>query len=129
VTIADTAAKILIGTLAPTPGETVAGSTYAITQGTLAASSNCTITFTGSTLTITPAPLTIAAEPETKVFGSADPTMAYTSGGFRFSDTASTVLTGSLVGPTSWSRAVPTRSARGLSRPTATTQSTSPAVP
>ena len=33
--------------------ETVSGGPYAITQGTLAADSNYTITFTGSTLTIT----------------------------------------------------------------------------
>ena len=63
---------------ARTAGETVSGGPYAITQGTLAANSNYTIRFTGSTLTITPATLTITAEPETKVFGSADPTLAYT---------------------------------------------------
>jgi hypothetical protein len=39
------------------------------------------------------------AEPETKVFGSADPTLACTSSGFQFSDTAATVVTGSLARP------------------------------
>ncbi len=96
VTIDDTAATALTGHSARTPGETVSGGPYAITQGTLAANSNYTITFTGSTLTITPATLTVTAEPETKVFGSADPTLAYTASGFQFSDTAATVLTGHL---------------------------------
>ena len=95
VAIDDLAATILIGDLCGTQGETVSGGPYAITQGTLTAS-NYTIAFTGSTLTVTPATLTIAAEPETKVFGSVDPTLAYTSSGLQFSDTAATVLTGSL---------------------------------
>ncbi len=95
VTIDDTAATALAGHLARTAGETVSGGPYAITRDTLAADSNYTITFTGSTLAITPATLLIVAEPETKVFGSADPTLAYTPSGFQFSDTAATVLTGS----------------------------------
>jgi len=36
----DTAAGVLSGSLTRAPGETVAGSPYAITQGTLAANSN-----------------------------------------------------------------------------------------
>ena len=96
VAIDDSAATALTGHLARTSGETVAGGPYAIGQGTLAANSNYTITFTGNTLTITPATLTIVAEPETKVFGSVDPTLAYTSSGFQFTDTAATVLSGHL---------------------------------
>jgi MBG domain (YGX type) len=69
---------------------------YAITQGTLAADSNYTMSFTASTLAITPPTLTITADPETKVFGSADPTLAYTTSGFQFSDTGAAVLTGQL---------------------------------
>ena len=95
MTIADSAATVLTGALARTAGETVSGGPYAIGQGTLAANSNYTIHFTGSTLAITPATLLIVAEPETKVFGSADPTLAYSSSGFQFSDTGATVLTGS----------------------------------
>jgi Bacterial Ig-like domain (group 3)/MBG domain (YGX type) len=95
VAVDGTAATALTGHLARTPGETVSGGPYAITQGTLAASSNYTITFTGSTFAITPATLLIVAQPQTKVFGSADPTLAYASSGFQFSDTAATVLTGS----------------------------------
>ena len=49
-----------------------------------------------STLTITPATLTITADTETKVYGTADPALAYTATGLKFSDTAATVLTGSL---------------------------------
>jgi hypothetical protein len=96
VAIDDTTANVLTGSLARTAGETVAGGPYVITQGTLAAGDNYMIHFTGSTLIITPATLSITAQPETKVYGSADPTWAFTSSGFQFSDTATTVLTGSL---------------------------------
>ena len=44
--------------------------------------------FTGSTLTITPATLTVTANPQTKVYGQADPALTYTASGFQFSDTA-----------------------------------------
>jgi hypothetical protein len=54
------------------------------------------MTFTAGTLTITPATLTVTANPETKVFGSADPVLAYTAGGFQFADTAALVLSGHL---------------------------------
>ncbi len=95
VAIDDTATTAVSGHLARAAGETVSGGPYAITQGTLAAS-NYKIDFTGNTLTVTPATLTIAADSETKFFGSADPTLAYTSSGFKFPDTAATVLFGSL---------------------------------
>jgi hypothetical protein len=99
VAIDDTAASVLTGALARAQSGTLAGeqvADYAITRGTLAADSDYTIAFTGSTLIITPATLKIVAQPETKVFGSADPALAYTASGFRFSDTAATALTGSL---------------------------------
>jgi large repetitive protein len=96
VMIADTAATVLTGQLSRTPGETVSGGPYAITQGTLAASSNYTIAFTAGTLTITPATLIVTAKPATMAFGSADPALAYTAGGFQFDDTAATVLSGHL---------------------------------
>ncbi len=65
-------------------GLTVASSpdtiTYAYTSdGTFASAS------TTSTLTVTPATLTITADPETKVYGTADPALAYTASGFQFS--------------------------------------------
>src|SRR5262249_62311602 len=86
-----------------TAGETVGS--YAISQGTLAANSNYTISFTAGTLEITPATLTIQADsnPTTaaqdafsKVYGSADPALTYRATGFQFSDTVATVLTGAL---------------------------------
>ena len=78
-----------------TTGLTVASSPYTVTyaytsDGTFASAS------TTSTLTVNPATLTITADPETKVYGTADPALAYTASGFQFSDTAATVLTGEL---------------------------------
>lgn len=54
----DTAGSVLTGALARASGETVAGSPYAITQGTLVANSNYAVNYTGSSLTITPASTT-----------------------------------------------------------------------
>jgi RHS repeat-associated protein len=92
----DTAGAVLTGGLTRAPGESVAGSPYAISQGTLAANSNYTISFTGHDLVITPAPLSVSADHKTKVYGSADPPLTYVASGFQFSDTAGTVLTGEL---------------------------------
>src|SRR5258707_5599470 len=64
--------------------------------GPLLFKSNYTIAFTGNTLSITPATLTVKADPQTKVYGQGDPTLSYVATGFQFSDTAATVLTGSL---------------------------------
>jgi MBG domain (YGX type) len=77
-----------------TTGLTVADSPYTITyayttDGTFASAS------TTSTQTVNPATLTITANPETKVYGTADPALAYAVSGFQFSDTAATVVTGS----------------------------------
>ena len=104
VTIDDTAATALTGQLARTPGETVSGGPYAITQGTLAASSNYAISFTGSTLTITPARLTVSVNSQSKVYGTADPSLTDTATGFvdrtvdgvTIDDTAATALAGQL---------------------------------
>jgi hypothetical protein len=91
----DTAASVLSGALARAAGESVAGSPYAIEQGTLAANGNYTIAFTGSTLAITPAPLTVTAATMWKVYGSPDPSLGFTltSGALVGSDSFS----GSLV--------------------------------
>ena len=93
---ADTQNTVLTGTPARAAGETVAGSPYAINQGTLAANSNYTISFTGDVLTITPATLTIAAQAQTKIYGAADPALSFTVSGLQFSDTQATVLSGAL---------------------------------
>ena len=92
----DTLASVLTGALTRSVGESVAGSPYAITQGTLAANGNYTISFTASALTIAPAPLTIAAQAKTKVYGTTDPALTFTASGFQFADTQASVLTGAL---------------------------------
>ena len=91
----DSAASVLTGALTRASGETVAGSAYAIRQGTVASNRNYTIAFTGSTLAITPAPLTVVARAQTKIYGAADPALTYAVSGLQFADTTS-VLTGAL---------------------------------
>ncbi len=87
----------LAGALARTPGETVAGSPYAILQGTLD-NPNYAITYVGANLTIGARPITLTADPKAKVYGDADPalTASLTSGSLGFSDTLSSILTGAL---------------------------------
>jgi len=67
----DTNSTAFTGSLSHGGGENV-GTGYAITQGTLAANSNYTVTgFTGSTLDITPASLSVAAADNAgKIFGN-----------------------------------------------------------
>src|SRR5205823_8814983 len=90
----DTAATVLTGLLSRAPGENVGS--YAISQGTLVANANYTISFTGHDLVIEAATLAIAADHKTKTDGAADPALTYVATGFQFGDTAATVLTGSL---------------------------------
>ena len=106
------------------PGPSVSDSSYTITysytsDGTFASAS------TDSTLTVNPAALTITADSETKVYGTADPALAYTVSGFQWNDTAASVLTGALArrrrAPRPASKPATTRSARGRSPPTVTT--------
>ena len=47
-------------------------------------------------LQVAPAILTVTANPETKVYGSSDPALAYTVSGLKYNDTAASVLSGSL---------------------------------
>ncbi len=88
--------SIFTGALSRNAGETVSGSPYAITQGSLDAGSNYTINFTGNTFTITTATLIVTADPKTKVYGSADPTLTYSYSGLTNGDTSG-VFTGSLI--------------------------------
>jgi len=88
----------VVGALTRAPGQNVG--TYAITQGTLAISdgnggNNYNLTFIGANLTITARPITITADPQTKVYGDADPALTYqiTSGSLAFSDTVVGALT------------------------------------
>ena len=84
----------LTGALSRAQGETVGD--YAITQGTLAANDNYTLSFTqGVKFTITPATLTVTADAKTKAVGEDDPALTYTAEGFQLEDTAA-VITGAL---------------------------------
>jgi subtilisin-like proprotein convertase family protein len=58
----DTETAVLSGSLSREPGETVAGSPYAITRGSLTATANYAIQFTGNVLSITPASTTATIE-------------------------------------------------------------------
>ena len=82
------------GSLARDAGEAVGN--YAITQGTVALSSNYALTYVGANLTITPRTLTVNANHQTKVYGAADPSLSYVVSGLQFTDTEATVLSGSL---------------------------------
>jgi VCBS repeat-containing protein len=93
----DNAAGVLSGSLARAAGEAVAGSPYAINPGSLAANPNYSIAFTGNALSITPAPLAVSADPQTKVYGAADPALSYTVSGLQFSDTKAGVFSGALI--------------------------------
>jgi filamentous hemagglutinin family protein len=91
----DAAASLLSGALSRASGENVGS--YAVSQGTLGLSSgNYTLSFNGSSLTVTPAPLTVTAAAQSKVYGDSDPTLGYTVSGLKFSDAASSVLSGAL---------------------------------
>jgi filamentous hemagglutinin family protein len=71
----------LSGSLATSATTTsAAGSTHAITQGTLAASTNYTVTYASATLTITQRPITVTANAASSVYGDT-PNLTYTVGG------------------------------------------------
>ena len=57
---------------------------------------NYDIAYATAAFTITPAALTIVADDQQKSAGSRDPALTYHATGFRFTDTAATVLTGAL---------------------------------
>ena len=80
----------LTGELTRDAGENVG--TYEIKQGTLAASANYNLVFTGADLTITKATVTVTADAQSKVYGEADPTLTYQVSGLVGSD----ALTGEL---------------------------------
>jgi hypothetical protein len=84
----------LMGALTTTATSTspVANSPYAITQGTLAASSNYTLSYNSANLTVTPAVLTVTASAQSRVYGAANPALTYSEEGLIAGDN----LTGSL---------------------------------
>ena len=63
------------GALTRALGENVG--TYAITQGTLALSTNYALAFVGANLTIAQRPITVTADPKTKILGAPDPQLTY----------------------------------------------------
>jgi hypothetical protein len=85
------------GALSRSSGETIG--TYAITQGTLSAGTNYSISFVSANLTITAKPITVTADAKSKVYGDSDPTFTYVSSdlGASFSGALSRV-TGETVG-------------------------------
>ena len=90
----DTEAGVLTGALTRAEGNNVG--TYAISQGTLAASSNYKLDFTGANLTINKATLTVTADAVSKTYGEADPTLTYKVTGLVNGDTADDVVSGIL---------------------------------
>ncbi len=54
---------------------------YAITQGSLSASSNYTLSYTGANLTINAAPLSLTANAASKTYGTNDPALTYSTTG------------------------------------------------
>ncbi|MGJ1422336.1 MBG domain-containing protein, partial [Sphingobacterium spiritivorum] len=85
--------SIITGALTRVAGEAVG--TYAIEQGTLAASANYDIVYTAAGLTITKVTLNIVADAKSKVYGTTDPALTYTITGFANGDDQS-IITGAL---------------------------------
>jgi len=85
--------SVFSGSLSRASGENV--NTYAISQGSVSAGSNYTISYTGANLTISPATLTVTAEAKTKTYADVDPSLTYTYGSLKNGDT-SAVFSGSL---------------------------------
>jgi len=91
--LSDTAASVFTGTLTRSSGETVAGSPYAISQGTLTANSNYKISFTGSSLAVTRAPASVTPAAVSKIYGAADPGLTGTLAGFLTADAVTATYT------------------------------------
>jgi hypothetical protein len=72
---------LLSGTLATPAASTSNVGAYTITQGSLAASPNYALTYTGATLYVTARPITITADAKSRLFGDANPALTYTIGG------------------------------------------------
>ena len=74
----------IIGSLSRTAFGTLAGEqvgSFAITQGSVAGTSNYTTSYFGNNLAITPAALSIAANAQSKVYGNNDPSLTYNNTG------------------------------------------------
>ena len=88
-------ASVFSGSLSTsaTSGSGVGG--YAITQGSLSAGPNYTLSYSPGTLTVTPAALTVTADGLSSIYGATRPALTYTVSGLVNGDTAA-VLSGSL---------------------------------
>ena len=73
--------------------------TYAITQGTLSAGSNYTITFVSADFSITAGPITVTADDKSRFVGDPDPTFTFSASGFVGLDTFITEPTCTVSGP------------------------------
>lgn len=71
----------LTGALATAANSASGVGSFAITQGTLAATANYAVTFAGGTLSITPRPITVTADSFSRIYGNANPTFTFTVGG------------------------------------------------
>ncbi|WP_158279347.1 MBG domain-containing protein [Azospirillum humicireducens] len=71
----------LSGTLATAAGATASLGSYAIGQGTLAASLNYSLVFNPGTLSVTARPITVTADGKSRIYGDANPALTYSVGG------------------------------------------------
>jgi hypothetical protein len=71
----------LSGALATAANATTGVGTVAITQGTLAASANYTLSFLAASMSITPRPITVTANNLSRFYGDANPTLTFSVGG------------------------------------------------
>ncbi|WP_106790864.1 MBG domain-containing protein [Aquimarina sp. Aq78] len=88
-----TGSDAFTGNLERITGENVGA--YAINQGSLALNSNYTLSYIGNDVTITPRRIGVIADPKSKVYGDADPTL--TAAVYLGSLVNGDVLTGSLI--------------------------------
>jgi hypothetical protein len=84
---------MLTGSLTTTATAASAVGLYDITQGTLTASSNYTLTYNSANLTVTAAPLTITANAQSRAYGAVNPAFTYMQTGLVNGDTLSGALT------------------------------------
>ncbi|MBN8945146.1 MAG: filamentous hemagglutinin, partial [Rhizobiales bacterium] len=90
----------LSGSLATSATGTSNVGNYAVTQGTLAASSNYAVTFAGANLAVTQRAITVTADTLSRVYGDANPALTWqvTSGSLVNNDSLTGSLTTSAAG-------------------------------
>ncbi|TNC09919.1 filamentous hemagglutinin N-terminal domain-containing protein, partial [Methylobacterium terricola] len=71
----------LTGALTTTAATGSSVGTYAIGQGSLAASPNYTVSYVGADLAVTARPIALTADAQSRVYGEANPTLSYQVGG------------------------------------------------